>query len=69
MQGTGVYTVRDYAAIIGHLNEAWGIGKRTLSDKGARAQDYVCRQPERYVLLADEIADRLAMQPAAGFSS
>jgi acyl-[acyl-carrier-protein] desaturase len=67
-QRTGVYTVRDYAAIIGHLNDAWDIGRQSLSGKAARAQDYVCRQPERYELLADEIADRFAERPAAGFS-
>ena len=46
-QHIGVYTVRDYAGIIAHLNEAWGIGHRSLSGKGAKAQDYLCRQPER----------------------
>ena len=67
-QRIGVYTVRDYAEIIGHLNEAWGVGNRSLSGKAARAQDYLCRQPERYELLADEIADRLAGQPPVRFS-
>ena len=64
----GVYTARDYAEIIGHLNEAWGVAHRSLSGKAAKAQDYLCRQPERYEFLAGEIADRLAERPPARFS-
>lgn len=67
-QRNGVYTVRDYSAIIAHLNEAWGIGHRSLSGKAAKAQDYLCRQPERYERLADEIASKFEAAPAARFS-
>jgi len=67
-QRTGVYTARTYGEIIGHLNEAWGIGHLSVSGKAAKAQDYLCRQPERYELLAGEIADRVAGQPPAAFS-
>jgi len=67
-QRTGVYTSRDYAAIIGHLNAAWGLEGRSFTGKAAKAQDYLCRQPERYQNLADEIESRIAEQEAARFS-
>ena len=46
-QRIGVYTYRDYGAIIGHLNDTWRIADRSLSGKAAKAQDYICKQPER----------------------
>jgi acyl-[acyl-carrier-protein] desaturase len=67
-QRAGVYTSRDYAAIIRHLNTAWGLEARSFAGKAARAQDYLCRQPERYESLATEIEDRIAEQPPAHFS-
>ena len=67
-QRIGAYTARDYAEIIGHLNKAWGVAHRSLSGRAAKAQDYLCRQPERYELLAGEIANRLAERPPARFS-
>jgi acyl-[acyl-carrier-protein] desaturase len=67
-QRIGAYTAQDYAEIIQHLNDSWGISHLSLSGKPARAQDYLCRQPERYERLAGEIADRLAGRPAPHFS-
>ena len=67
-QRLGVYTARDYAGIIGHLVETWGIAKLSVSGKAARAQDYVCRQAERYERFADEIAEGLVNRPSAGFA-
>jgi len=67
-QRTGVYTSRDYGGIIRHLNNAWGIADRSVSAAAAKAQDYLCRQPDRYENLADELADRVAKQPPARFS-
>jgi acyl-[acyl-carrier-protein] desaturase len=67
-QRNGVYTFRDYGGIIGHLNEVWGVAHRSVSGTAAKAQDYICRQPQRYDRLAGEIADRLADQPRARFS-
>lgn len=67
-QRTGVYTSRDYASIIRHLNMAWGLAGRSFAGKAAQAQDYLCRQPERYENLAAEIEDRIAGQPTAHFS-
>ena len=67
-QRAGVYTSRDYAAIIRHLNAAWGVGTRSYAGRSAKAQDYLCRQPGRYEDLAGEIAGRVAERPAAPFS-
>ncbi len=67
-QRTGVYTTGDYASIIRHLNAAWGLECRSFKGKAAKAQDYLCRQPERYENLAAEIEGRLAEQGAVPFS-
>ena len=67
-QRTGVYTTGDYASIIRHLNEAWGLEARLFTGKAAKAQDYLCRQPERYEYLASEIEYRIAEQPPGRFS-
>lgn len=67
-QRTGIYTSRDYAEIIAHLNEAWDIGNVSVSGKAAKAQDYLARQPERYENLADELMARAAEHPPAPFS-
>ena len=66
-QRTGAYTSRDYAAIIRHLNTTWNLENRSFSGQAAKAQDYLCRQPERYEALADELGDRIARQPPAHF--
>ena len=67
-QRTEVYTSWDYAAIIRHLNDAWSLGHQSLSGRAAKAQDYICRQPERYESLADAIAEQVAAQPTFSFS-
>jgi acyl-[acyl-carrier-protein] desaturase len=67
-QRLGAYTFKDYGEIIAHLNEAWDIEHRAVSGKAAKAQDFICRQPERYCHLADEIASRVAEQPRVCFS-
>jgi acyl-[acyl-carrier-protein] desaturase len=67
-QRTGVYTALDYASIIRHLNEAWGLEGRSFAGKAAKAQDYLCRQPERYENLAAEIEARVVDRPPAPFS-
>ena len=67
-QRTGVYTAKDYASIIRHLNAAWGLERRSCTGAAAKAQDYLCRQPERYDNLAGEIGDRVAGRPPAAFS-
>jgi acyl-[acyl-carrier-protein] desaturase len=67
-QRSGVYTTLDYAAIIRHLNDAWNLEGRSFAGKAARAQDYLCRQPERYENLAGEIEARIVEQPPVRFS-
>jgi acyl-[acyl-carrier-protein] desaturase len=67
-QRSGVYTVHDYAAIIDHLVKSWEIGNQAVTGAAAKAQDYLCRQAERYTSFADEIKDSLTAQPAVQFS-
>jgi acyl-[acyl-carrier-protein] desaturase len=67
-QRTGVYTSRDYASIIRHLNVAWDVEGRSFSGQSAKAQDYLCRQPERYENLAGEIEERIGERPLVHFS-
>jgi acyl-[acyl-carrier-protein] desaturase len=67
-QRNGVYTFQDYGEIISHLNATWDIAHLSVAGKAAKAQDYICRQPERFSSLASEVADRLAEQPRSPFS-
>jgi acyl-[acyl-carrier-protein] desaturase len=67
-QRIGAYTVLGYAQIIEHLVDAWGVAHRSLSGKAAKAQDFLCRQAERYRLLADQSAEALAKQPPTRFT-
>jgi acyl-[acyl-carrier-protein] desaturase len=67
-QRTGVYTARDYASIIRHLNAAWSLETRSFAGKSAKAQEYLCHQPERYENLAAELEERIVEQPIAHFS-
>ncbi|MBC7785694.1 MAG: acyl-ACP desaturase, partial [Burkholderiales bacterium] len=46
-QRLNVYTVHDYASIIRHLVATWKIPSLSLSDKGAKAQEFLCAQAER----------------------
>lgn len=48
-QEQGVYTAQDYVEIMEYLLKQWGIEHLTgLSAAGAKAQDYLCRLPNRY---------------------
>ena len=67
-QRTGVYTVRDYASILQHLVKAWNIAERVVSGEAARAQDYLCRQAERYERIADRMTAALEKEPHVAFS-
>jgi acyl-[acyl-carrier-protein] desaturase len=67
-QRAGAYTVGDYAQIIEHLIDAWDIPHRSVTGKAAKAQDYLCKQAERYEFFADEVAAKLAAQPHVQFS-
>jgi acyl-[acyl-carrier-protein] desaturase len=55
-QKIGVYTVKDYAEIIGTLVTEWKIeGLGGLSGASAKAQEYLCGLSERYLRLADRV--------------
>ena len=67
-QRLGVYTVYDYAQIIAHLVQTWQIATRKVSGPAARAQEYVCRQADRYAVHAEKIADFQRHEPPVKFS-
>jgi acyl-[acyl-carrier-protein] desaturase len=67
-QRTDVYTIHDYAAIIDHLVKTWNIAGRVVSGKAAKAQDYICRQAERYLRFSDEMTAAIKAQPPIAFS-
>ncbi len=67
-QRLGVYTVHDYASIISHLVETWNIAGRSVCGPAAKAQEYLCRQAQRYASHADEIRDYHLKQPPRQFS-
>ncbi len=58
----------DYAEIIGHLVKTWNLASHSVTGAAAKAQDYLCKQAERYERLADEFAARLTAQPPIRFS-
>ncbi|MEI8198204.1 MAG: acyl-ACP desaturase [Phycisphaerae bacterium] len=66
-QRCGVYTVHDYAAIIDHLVQTWNVAGRRVIGPAAKAQDWLCRQSERYLRLADEVAAHVESQPTSAF--
>jgi acyl-[acyl-carrier-protein] desaturase len=67
-QRAGVYTVQDYADIIEHLVSIWGIATLSVSGMAAKAQEYLCRQAERYAAYAEEVGASLKTQPKVSFS-
>jgi acyl-[acyl-carrier-protein] desaturase len=67
-QRTNVYTVRDYASIIDHLVKIWNVPGRVVTGKAAKAQEWLCRQAERYSRYADEITESLKAKPPVAFS-
>ena len=67
-QRAGVYTVHDYASIIDHLVKTWEIATRSVSGSAAKSQDWLCRQSEKYLRFADEIAASLKDKPATPFA-
>ncbi len=67
-QRLGVYTVHDYADVVRHLVERWGIAGRSLSGAAAAAQDFLCGQADRLDAIADNVTGKAMRQPAARFS-
>lgn len=67
-QRIGVYTIRDYAEVIEHLMNYWGIASiRGLSDEASESQDYLCRLSDRYLTKADRIQEALRDFPKKSF--
>ena len=66
-QRLGVYTAADYAAIVSHLVTTWRVADRVVSGEAARAQEWLCRAPDRYTRLAGRVAGVVARQPAGSF--
>jgi len=67
-QKTGIYTINDYASIIEHLIETWGVGRICVTGKAAKAQDYICNQTERYDRYANEYCEAVDNRPNLQFN-
>lgn len=65
-QRLGVYSAADYASIVAHLVKTWRIADRVVTGDAARAQQWLCRAPERYARLAARVAGSAARQPQSG---
>eukprot|EP00980_Cylindrotheca_fusiformis_P011947 scaffold2830_cov131-Cylindrotheca_fusiformis.AAC.68 len=58
-QRLGVYTALDYADIIRHLVDRWGLEKlEGLSSEAEKEREYLCKLPERYRKLAERSMNR-----------
>ena len=59
-QRAGVYTFRDYAEVLKHLVETWGIASISgLSAEAAECQDYLCKLSDQYLAKVDRIQEAL----------
>jgi acyl-[acyl-carrier-protein] desaturase len=67
-QRIGVYTVRDYAAIADHLLKTWRVADRRVSGMAARAQEYLCNLPRKYLSLAEAFENEVTDAPRHPFS-
>jgi acyl-[acyl-carrier-protein] desaturase len=67
-QKSNVYTIYDYASILMHLVQTWKIADRQVTGKAAKAQEYLCKQGERYSTLAEAVTEHLESQPKRPFS-
>ena len=62
-QRTGIYTAKDYSAIIDDLVNHWNVPALSgLSGLAAKAQDYLCTLAERYEALADRVIVNVPMR-------
>ncbi|CAA7394030.1 unnamed protein product [Spirodela intermedia] len=65
-QRVGVYTARDYAAILEFLVERWRVGSLTgLSGEGRAAQEYLCGLAPRIRKLDERAQGRVRQHPPA----
>ncbi|MEX0704210.1 MAG: acyl-ACP desaturase [Planctomycetales bacterium] len=67
-QRLGVYTVRDYAEIVGHLVKLWDVEHLQVTGKGAMAQDYLCGLSADFQRIAEAAEEKLARRPKAKFA-
>lgn len=68
-QRIGVYTAKDYSAILEHLVERWKIAAiEGLKDEAAQAQDYLCSLGERYRKLAERMEEKTRPAAPMGFA-
>ena len=67
-QRSGVYTFRDYAEVLKHLVEYWGIASiRGLSAEAAEGQDTLCKLADQYLAKVDRIQEALLKFPKEPF--
>jgi acyl-[acyl-carrier-protein] desaturase len=65
----GVYTARDYVAILEHFVGIWNVEKLSgLSSEGREAQDYICGLVPRLKSLEERAQARAKKAPAVSFS-
>src|SRR4051794_39764156 len=67
-QRIGVYTVEDYASIVEHLVETWGVAHRSVTGKAARSQEFLCKHAEKCRSMAGQAAEAVAKAGPVGFS-
>ena len=68
-QRLGVYTSNDYADILEFLVGRWMVGELTcLSDKGKKAQDFVCNLVPKMRRLQERAQGRAKQAPSIPFS-
>ena len=67
-QRAGVYTFRDYAEVLRHLVEYWGVAALSgLMGEAARCQEYLCKLPDQYLAKVDRIRETLFNLPKESF--
>jgi acyl-[acyl-carrier-protein] desaturase len=67
-QRLGVYTVHDYAEVVRHLVERWGVATRVLSGRAADAQEFLCLLADRLDSVADNVTEKVTRQAPTRFS-
>lgn len=67
-QRAGVYTFRDYAEVLKHLVEYWGIAAMAgLSAEAAACQDYLCKLSDQYLAKVERIQEAILKFPKEPF--
>lgn len=68
-QRAGIYTLKDYAEVLKHLLDFWGIPSlKGLSGEASQAQEYLCGLPDQYFAKTDRIREALLTFPKNPFS-